>query len=140
METNLKVEEQRLEIRKLRMENAALRHEIPKAGKGQPQKKQPPAAVASHDNRIAPYGRKFGVMNEIFVSLSAFLVEDPGFDPTDNACYKDPASTMKGVIAKLFKEVPEDLHKFMKEHTHFRDLVSCYCLSWQLVEHTPSSY
>jgi len=123
-EANLKVEEQRLEIRQLRMENSALQREIPKDGSGRPRKNPPPPTVTKNDERIALHGRKFGVMNEIFVVEAAFLVADSGFSPMDNTRYTSQALILQGVIAELFEEVPEDLHGLMKEHTHFRDLVS----------------
>lgn len=126
-EANLKVEGQRLEIRQLRMANAALRREIPKAGKGRSQKNPPPPTVTKNDERIALHGRKFGVMNELFVAEAAFLVAESGFNPMDNTRYTSPALILQGVIAELFEEVPEDLHGLMKEHTHFRDLVSHPC-------------
>lgn len=130
-EANLKVEVQRLEIRQLRMANAALRREIPKAGKGRSQKNPPPPTVTKNDERIALHGRKFGVMNELFVAEAAFLVAESGLNPMDNIRYTSPALILQGVIAELFEEVPEDLHGLMKEHTHFRDLVShpCSCSS-----------
>ena len=128
-DTNLKVEAQRLEIRQLQMENAALWREIPKAGKGWPQKNPP--TVTKNDERIALHGHKFGVMNELFVDEAAFLVEESGFDLMDNTRYTSPALIMQGVITELFEEVPGDLHGLMKEHTHFQDLVShpCWCSS-----------
>ena len=66
-------------------------------------------------------------MNELFVDEAAFLVEESGFDLMDNTRYTSPALIMQGVITELFEEVPGDLHGLMKEHTHFRDLVSHPC-------------
>lgn len=122
-DANLKVESQRQEIRKLKLEVATLRREIPKQSKKGGKSKQIPA-VTDKDDRIALYARKFGVMNEIFVPAEVFLVPDPDFDAMDHHRYSTPENTLRGVTAELFEEIPKDLHPMMQEHTHFRDLVS----------------
>lgn len=105
------------------MKNAALRSEVPK-NKTKGRKPKASSATTSNDERIALFARKFGVMNELFLPEAAFLVNDPDFDPMDPDRYKDPATVLQGVISELFEAVPEDLHSSMREHSHFRDVVS----------------
>lgn len=85
-----------------------------------------PVQGTSKEDRVALYGRKFGVMNEIFVSPAYFLVENPHRNPYSSDRYKNSYSTGQGVIAELFSEVPKDLHRAMTKHTGFRDDVWCF--------------
>ncbi|KAF8156732.1 hypothetical protein B0H34DRAFT_859427 [Crassisporium funariophilum] len=138
-EANLKVEAQRLEIRQLRMANAALRREIPKAGKGRSQKNPPPPTVTKNDERIALHGHKFGLMNELFVAKAAFLVAESGLNPMDNTRYTSPALILQGVIAKLFEEAiylhscneqfrpigPQSLIQYKKIFQQLKEIIIC---------------
>lgn len=76
------------------------------------------------DDRIGLHACKFGVMNELFVHATSFLVENPGCKPYTADCYDTAISAAKAVIAELFRVVPNDLHERMISHTSFRDTVS----------------
>lgn len=74
--------------------------------------------------RVALLGRKFGVMNEIFVEPKHFMVERPDIDPYDTTNrYMSPQSRMAGLTAELFREIPEDLHELLVNDSKFRDEV-----------------
>lgn len=121
MLTNLKVEEQRKEIRKLKLEIAILHR---KHAKNLTKGKKKKEVKSTNDQRISLHARKFCVMNEIFVPEAAFLTADPNFDPMDPDRYTSEDLIRKGVIAELFEEVPKNLHDKMQESGTFRDMVS----------------
>lgn len=119
---NLKIEEQRKEIRDLKMENANLRrkhHHDKTSIKG----KKTDATEKSADDRISLLARKFCVMNEIFVPEAAFLTTNPDFDPMDSDRYTSEDFIRKGIIAELYEGVPKDLHVRMQGSEAFRDTV-----------------
>ena len=75
-------------------------------------------------DRVALLGRKFGVMNEIFVEPKHFMVVRPDIDPYDTTNrYVSPQSRMVGLTAELFREVPEDLHEQLVNDSKFHDEV-----------------
>lgn len=75
-------------------------------------------------DRVALLGRKFGVMNEIFVEPKHFMVVRPDMDPYDTTNrYASPQSRMVGLTAELFREIPEDLHELLVNDSKFRDEV-----------------
>ena len=120
---NLKIEEQRKEIRTLKMENANLRHKHQKIStKFKGKKKE--TERSTDDQRISLHARKFCIMNEIFVEEAAFLTADTDFDPMDRDRYSSEDFIRKGVIAELFEEVPKNLHEKMQGSSAFRDKVS----------------
>lgn len=121
--TNLKIEEQRKEIRKLKLENGNLLRRLKHSKISTKGKKK--EANVDDDQRVSLHARKFCVMNEIFVPESAFLIADPKFDPMDSDRYTSEDFIRKGVIAELFEEVPMNLHTRMQETGSFRDVVSC---------------
>jgi len=125
---NLKVESQRIEIHKLNLKIANLHRSVPKEAPGTTRKRktQPegPPEVTKYQGKVEFYGKKFGVLNELFVPGAAFLVAKPMFDLQDKSRYKTPTGILDGIIAELYDQIPENLHKLMEDHSYFRDTVS----------------
>lgn len=124
--TNLKIEELKGEARALRLEYAHLDRLVNKpAGKT----KKPNVSASEldvHEEKIKLFGKKFGIMNEIFVPNTAFMVSNTNYDPTDPGRYKEPKSILNGIIAELFEEVPKEFHALVTETSFFRDTVSMF--------------
>jgi len=124
---NLKIESQQTQIRDLTLKIASLKRAIPKekvAGKVKSRAKPTgPPTLTRHQRKIESLGKKFGVMNELFVPPTAFLVAKPMFDPLDESRYTSPAGTLNGVVAELYDEIPVSLHNLMEEHSYFREMV-----------------
>lgn len=78
--------------------------------------------ISENDEVIALYGRRFGVMNEIWVTKSAFLKPRPP-DVRSDALdrWETKESAFKGLIAELYEEIPETLHPMLEKTAHFRD-------------------
>ena len=110
------------------MELASLHRKVDSSKTSKGRKPKDKAVKGKDDDRIALHARKFCVMNEVFVPEAAFLTKDPNFDPLDSERYKTPDSIRNGIIAELFEEVLEDLHKLLQESGSFRDLVSAMLL------------
>lgn len=69
---------------------------------------------------ISMLGRKFGIMNELFVSESAFMQPHPGNRVlTALGRYIDDDSMAKGIIAELYIAVPAHLHDLMRHSSFF---------------------
>jgi len=77
----------------------------------------------TEDQKIAMYGRKFGVMNDMFISRQVFMQPRTAFSPEDPARYANDENKLKGLISELWEEVPQELHSVMEGHTRFRDIV-----------------
>jgi hypothetical protein len=80
-------------------------------------------------DRVGLFARKFSVMNEMFVEPKHFMVEKPDVDPYNQSRYASPQSRALGLIAELFREIPEDLHDAMINDSRFRDDVC----KWSLI-------
>jgi hypothetical protein len=72
-------------------------------------------------DRVALLGRKFGVMNKIFIEPKHFMIVRPDIDTTNR--YVSSQSRMAGLTAELFREVPEDLQELLVNDSKFRDEV-----------------
>jgi hypothetical protein len=120
---NLKAESQRTEICNLKIEIADLCRSVPKEALGSNRKQkvqhEGPPEVTNFKGKIELHAKKFGVMSELFVPFEAFLVTKPLFDPQDKSCYKTSTGILNGVIAELYDQVPESLHKLMEDHSYF---------------------
>lgn len=77
-----------------------------------------------NDSLIALHARRFGVMNEIFVSKDMFLQARPLNIYSDDPDRWDNDENMKQcIIAELYEEIPQSLHDMLEKTTTFRDTV-----------------
>lgn len=68
-------------------------------------------------------GKRFGVMNDTFVTAASFLKACP---PTTSSAdrFRDTQGTDDGVVIELYAAVPPDYHKMMRTAPHFYQIVS----------------
>ncbi|KAF8155076.1 hypothetical protein BJ912DRAFT_464958 [Pholiota molesta] len=130
-ETQLKLDQALIENKGMRKKNADLNIQLLNQEKAEnPAKstknnqynsKKKEESALEPDDRIAICARKFGVLNELFLNSTLFMVENPGCNPYTKDRYATPVSAATGLIAELYREVPKDLHQRMAKHTSFRD-------------------
>jgi hypothetical protein len=81
-------------------------------------------AIQDNDDLISLYARRFGVMNEMFVSKDVFLQPRPqNINSDDPNRWEDDEKTKECVIAELYEEIPNSLHKMLEKTSSFRDTV-----------------
>jgi hypothetical protein len=82
------------------------------------------ASIQDNDDLISLYARRFGVMNEMFVSKDLFLQPRPqNINSDDPNRWEDDEKTKECVIAELYEEIPNSLHKMLEKTSSFRDTV-----------------
>ena len=124
----------KLEVRDLRIELRGLKksaHQQLQAVQDAPSpagsdvgKRKRSTTVSSQDDHINTCGRKFAVMNELYVPRGAFMVVRPADVYSDDPHRWDSqTSAMRGVVAELYEEIPEDLHDMLAHHSSFRNKV-----------------
>ena len=70
------------------------------------------------------YARRFGVMNESYVTHNAFLQPQPVDVHADNSTrWQTEESALEGLITELYKELPTRLHGVLTNISHFWDWV-----------------
>lgn len=63
-------------------------------------------------------------MNEMFVSKDVFLQPRPqNINSDDPNRWEDDEKTKECVIAELYEEIPNSLHKMLEKTSSFRDTV-----------------
>lgn len=79
-----------------------------------------------NDSLIALHARRFGVMNEMFLSKDVFLQPRPQDVYSDDSDRWDNDENAKRcIIAEIYEEIPESLHDMLEKTTTFRDMVQC---------------
>jgi hypothetical protein len=116
------------ENRDLKLQLASAEACLPKRSK----KKGPilSPALAQHEGQIHALGQAFSIMGELWVDPSSFLQPPPPPGAADSPNHYDSPENMKrGVVAKLYDFVPDELHKYMSSHSNFGDQVHSSYLS-----------
>lgn len=79
-----------------------------------------------NDSLIALHARRFGVMNEMFLSKDVFLQPRPQDVYSDDSDRWDNDENAKRcIITEIYEEIPESLHDMLEKTTTFRDMVQC---------------
>ena len=79
-----------------------------------------------NDSLIALHARRFGVMNEMFLSKDVFLQPRPQDVYSDDSDRWDNDENAKRcIIAEIYEEIPESLHDMLEKTTTFCDMVQC---------------
>ena len=82
------------------------------------------SVLHNNDALISLHARRFGVMNEIFVSKDVFLQpRPPNVYSDDLDRWDNDENSKRCVIAELYEEIPESLHDMLEKTTIFRDTV-----------------
>lgn len=81
------------------------------------------AMLSKSNHAISMLGKKFGVMNEFFISESSFLKPHPGA-VTGKDRYKTSESIAAAIVCELYAVVPPEYHNMMQTTAHFYKTVS----------------
>jgi len=130
----------------LRDTRAQLQEEKRKSKQPKPAKSTSSATTSSKNTSAAPidettqrigvYARRFGVMNEVVVSRTAFLQPRPrGIHSDDPDRWKSEESACQGLIAELYEELPDDMHTMLQKNPSFHDTVCVKRLLYHLLTH-----
>jgi hypothetical protein len=119
------------ELRALKLQYAELEQKykvIKKAAKGSKvtEKDSSKSKLSDTDEVIGLYARRFGVMNELYVTQNAFLQPQPvtvGVRADNSTRWQTEESALDGLIAELYEELPTRLHSILANTSHFRDRV-----------------
>ena len=84
------------------------------------------STIQDNDEIISLYAHRFGVMNEMLVPKDVFLQPRPqNLHSDDPDRWEDDEKMKSCVIAELYEETPESLHKMLEKTSSFRDTVQC---------------
>ena len=118
----IKVGKLQNQVKKLLLKNSELRANL----------KESKNAMSSHsvpsdnDKLIAQQAKKFGVMNEVFVSLAALAVKQPPTNSIDPGWYNLAIAELHGMIAEIYESLPDDFHNELENSLSFQSLVSTF--------------
>ena len=119
----IKVGELQDQVKNLLLKNSELRANL----KGKKNARGSCSVLSDNEKLIAQHAKKFGVMNEVFMSTGAFVAKRPLTNSMDPGWYDSDIAELQGIIAEVYESLPVDFHDELENSIPFRNLVSKFC-------------